>query len=167
MSKENLNRYERNERALAAQMFNTFNKTIKAYKFTSGKICYDGYYITDDNDKEVIFEIKVRNTQIDQYPDYILQADKANNLSKWHNKGHQVKYINFFKNENGQYDAIIFDLSYRIELWRKQGYENVIEYKWMNNATYISNQKIQKPVIMIKYDPTIDMKIMNTSWCLN
>ena len=165
MSKQKMAHYEQNENTLMKQFIDSF-KEITEHSFTTGRVAYDGWYKTSINDIPTVFEIKVRNTKIDQYPDYILQADKANSLAKFVNKGYNVKYINFFTNDTGTYDCIVFDINYRTELWRKQGMENVIEQKYMNAATYISNQKIAKNVIMLKYDDKIDSKITNTKWQL-
>lgn len=169
MSRERLNQYEKAERTLGTQFFNQFYDKIDCYQFTppNSRKGYDGTYKAINADSSTFFEIKVRNIKMDSYPDYILQADKANALSKWHNQGYELKYINFFINDSGTYDAIVFDLNYRIEQWRKMGMENVLQDMWMNNATYISNDKVSKKVIMLKYDPMIDTKITNTSWSLN
>ena len=56
-------------------------------------------------------EIKVRDSHIDQYPDYLIQEDKFQALKREHDKGRTALYINFFA--DGSY--IIFNISERIK----------------------------------------------------
>lgn len=155
---ENLQNFERLERKLGAQLFKGIS-TIKSYYFTEGCVCFDGV-ITSDNDTTILFEIKVRQFDIDKYDSYILQVDKLKNLIKKSEKNNfdRIYYINFFKNETtGLYDFIIFNLSERIKEWKINKPE--VQVRWMNAATFKSTtDKIQKEVIMLKYDSKIDGK---------
>jgi len=162
--------YEKRERALGQQFFDTFSEKFFAYNFTNKNSFkgYDGTFLVNEIDPSTFFEIKVRDFPLNTYPDYILEAKKANTLSKITNKGFPVKYMNFFKNENGTYDLIVFDLTYRIQLWREQGIERVIQKKWMNAETFRSrNAKCEKEVIMIAFDQEIDTKFQGFGWYLN
>ncbi len=138
------------------------NHQYKLYQFTPPKSRsgYDGTFKINERDTSVFFETKVREFPLETYDTYIIEVRKANCLAKWMNKGFDVKYFNFFKN-NGGYDLIMFDLNQRIRVWRAMGQENVVEYKWMNQYTYKKSGKIQKAVIMIRYDDMIDMKFKN------
>lgn len=159
---QNLNFYETRERNLCKQLFTSYEDKLHAYQFTKpgSRKGYDGFYQLTPQDSSVVFEVKARDIQIDQYPDYIMEAGKANTLSTWHNQGHQTKYFNFFKKPDGRFDFIGFDITTRIEEWRELGYENVVQLKWMNAVTCVSRKnKIQKEVIMLKFRPDIDTRI--------
>jgi len=153
-----LKEYEKKERYLASILFNNM-KGIKEYSFTEGHICYD-FIVTTETDKIIIGEIKVRNNNIDKYPDYILQVDKLHNLIKRAEKYNYdiIYYINFFKTkEKSQKDFIIFNLSERIKIWYKT--KPKIHSMLMNAETFRSNKiKVYKDVILLKYDEKIDAK---------
>ena len=154
--------YENKERTLTAQLFQSYEDKLHAYQFTKPNSFkgYDGFYQITPQDASVVFETKVRDIKIDQYPDYIMEAGKLNSLTIWHNKGHQTKYFNFFKQPGGAYDFIGFDITARIEEWKEIGYKNVVEVRWMNHETFKSRKnKVPKEVIMLKFRPEIDTKI--------
>lgn len=164
----NLNKYEENERILANNFFEYYKDKIYTHQFTPPKERkpYDGTYRVNIEDPSTFFEIKVRDFEFGKYPDYILEMKKLMSLSKIYDKGFSVEYWNFFNNKNS-YDLIIFNLDYRINLWRKQG-KSIIKKKWMNIRTFQSKQlKTLKDVVMLKYDNKIDLKVMNKGWKLN
>ena len=45
-----------------------------------------------------------------------------------------------------------------------EGRENVVRTLWMNENTYVSNRKIPKEVIFLKYDPEIDRIYKGYDW---
>lgn len=154
----NLNQYEKTEKFLGTKLFDLI-PTIKTVVWTEGKVCYDTL-ITLQNDKTILGEIKVRNIKIDDYNDYILEVSKLVSLI---NKSKKIKsdkiyYINFFPNKvEGIKDFIVFDLSPRIKDW-KINKPKVIQ-KYMNKVTYLStDDKILKEVIMLQYDPSLDLR---------
>lgn len=155
-----LQEYE--ERILTAQLFQSYEDKLYAYQFTKPNSFkgYDGFYQITPRDASVVFETKVREIKIDQYPDYIMEARKLNSLTIRHNKGHQTKYFNFFKHPGGAYDFIGFDITIRIEEWKEIGFKGVVEVRWMNHETFKSRKdKVPKEVIMLTFRPEIDTKI--------
>ena len=158
---ESLNNYEINERKLADELFKLI-PTIESVEYTQGRICYD-CLIKMKNQKTVLGEIKVRNIEINKYPDYILEVSKLISLINKYKKlgSDRIYYINFFSNKiEGIKDFIVFDLTARMKVWKEN--KPKIYKKYMNKVTYISNEKVCKEVIMLQYDEKIDMKgIMN------
>lgn len=154
---QSLNDYEKEERFLSSLLFSG-KDYIESISFTEGRVCYD-LLITLKNTKQLIGEVKVRSFAINKYNEYILEKQKVNSLFKeykLHNY-EKILYINFFKNSNKNIrDCIVFNLSERIKIWQHQP-PNIINM-WMNEATFKSNtKKVQKEVIMLKYDPNIDV----------
>ena len=166
MPNKKLSKYEKHERKLGTLFLHSFPNEIKQAKFTepNSYSTYDGWYATRlQPDASVCFEIKVRDFEYTKYPDYILESGKLKNLLKLHTQGHRVLYMNFFKNDKGYYDLIIFDLSKRVPDWKEFGCPTVI--KKMNAATFKSKyDKVDKEVIMLKYDDRYDVKITDTQW---
>lgn len=164
--RESLLKYEKHERSLGLQFIYSFSDKIDNYEFTPphSKSFYDGWYSTITSpDSSVCFEIKVRNFPLFKYPDYILQVDKLKNLLKLVKKGHQVKYMNFFKNDAGFYDCVVFDINKRVPGWKKNGIKS--EKMLMNEATYKNdNKKVFKDVVMLKFNEEIDTMITRTQW---
>lgn len=149
--------YERNERILLNKLLSNFD-TVEDYYFTNGKVCYDGEIIMKDG-RKILAEVKVRNFEINTYPDYILQVDKLISLCKkaTAKKNDSIYYINFFKTtEAYRQDFIVFNLMPRIKEWKIN--KPIIVKKWMNAETYKSNYKIEKEVILLEFDKTKDMK---------
>lgn len=150
--------YEINERRLGAQLFSRI-KTIKEYTFTSGRISYD-FLITTVENKKIIGDIKVRKCLFKKYPDYILQVDKLESLKKQAVKLKQdrIIYVNFFDADIvTNVDFIVFNLSARIERWKK--HPPKIKKMMMNNETWKSTEyKVLKDVILLQFDETIDIK---------
>ncbi len=143
-----LDYYMERERSLMLQFFQTFSKHIHKYEFTSGNVFYDYTYTVKPNCASTFGEIKIRDFPIDKYDTYIIEAQKMNNLAKFVNKNYDVQYTNFFLNKNGTYDCIVFNIPYRVALYRKQGQENVIKKLWCNEKTYQSRvKKIEKDVV--------------------
>lgn len=169
MSYDKLKKFTDNEKKMMMQFFDTFGGNIENYEFTYGNCSWDGQFQDNIYKIPTVFETKVRNFNLHKYDTYIIEAQKLNNLAKHHNQGKKVKYFNFFKSKNGTYDLIIFNLSERIERWRENNtpIEEIIEKKWMNSATYRSKEKVEKEVIMLEFDSSIDMKIEGTNWSLN
>ena len=162
MANEKLSKYEKHERSLMEQFFYSFPTKIKTYYFTppNSYSIYDGSYTTTEN-VEVCFEVKVRNFEYTKYDTYILESGKLKNMIKL---GKEIRYINFFKNDKGFYDMIVFDLSKRVKQWTIDG-KVPVETKMMNAATFKSRyDKIEKQVVMLKYDPNIDTLIKDTQW---
>lgn len=157
-NKDNLVKFERNERYLGEQLFKRL-PTIKEYEFTTGRVCYDSLVTTKDN-KKIIVEIKVRRFKREKYNTYILQVDKLQNLIKRANKLNldQIRYINFFETDNpAVVEFIIFDLTPRIKEWTK--HPPKVEVIPMNVETWKSTEnKIYKQVILLEFDPKIDAK---------
>jgi hypothetical protein len=150
-----LQQYEKNERILATKLFSLI-PTIKAYEFTEGRICYDTI-IHLENGNTILGEIKVRNCEFETYPDYILEVMKFKSLCKRmkDNNYNLLYYINFFNNEKEELkDFVVFNLSARIKEW--QVTLPTIQHKWMNEVTFKSNHKVQKEVLMLKYDKNKD-----------
>lgn len=147
-----------NERYLTDKLFRGIG-TIKTYSFTTGNICYDGT-CTTTNDVTILFEVKVRSFKADKYPDYILQVDKLISLiNRAKNMNlKRIYYINYFITDTpGVYDFIIFNLTPRIEEWKKT--KAPVVQKSMNAATFKSTEnKIIKEVILLKYDETMDAR---------
>lgn len=161
----NLEKYTRNERNLMTQFFETFDEIVEAFQFTEGNVFYDYHYITSVSDPSIFGEIKVRSFPIEKYPDYIIELQKMNNLAKLVNDGFYVQFSNFFKNKNGTYDLIVFNITYRVQLYRKMGYENVVKRMYMNETTFKSrSKKVMKDVILLKFDPMIDTKFEGFGW---
>lgn len=160
-----LKNYEKTERYLAERLFSHI-PTINTYMFTEGKICYDTI-ITLNNGSRILGEIKVRSCEANQFPDYILQVDKLINLIKRAklNGFELIYYINFFNNDktSTMKDFIIFDLTPRIQEWKVN--RPIVIKKYMNDATFKSKTyKVEKEVIMLKYDEKTDMR---GTFCLN
>lgn len=156
--KEKLKKYEARERELTDTLFRTIG-TIKSYTFTQGRICYDGHFTTV-NDTNVLFEVKVRDFEVNKYPDFILQTDKLLNLikrSKTMGIGH-IYYINYFKTSDPTiFSYIVFNLTARIEEWKKT--KVPVIKKYMNNETYKSTTyKVEKAVVMLKFNSNIDQQ---------
>lgn len=169
MSLINLANYEAAERTLAEKVFTDYGNKITAYEFSEPKDRkpYDGSYIINPNDPSIFIEIKVRSFPIDKYNEYILEMPKLQSLGKLNDKGYLVQYWNFFKNEDNTYDLIIFNLKWRIYLWRKLG-PSIIKRMWCNAQTFRSSErKTVKEVVMLTYDDTMDIKITGRHWCLN
>lgn len=147
------------------QLFKTYNQNLYAYKFTTGNCFYDYHYTLSATDPSIFGEIKVRDFSIDQYNTYIIELQKLNNLSKLSDNGYHVQYTNFFITPQGTYDAIVFDIPKRIKMYREKGIQNFVQRLWCNKATYRSrNNKTEKLVIYLEYNPDIDVKIQNTTW---
>lgn len=167
MSKKKLSQYENHERSLGKQFVYSFPTKIKLAAFTEpNSYCtYDGWYSTwTEPDASVCFEIKVRDFEYSKYPDYILEAGKLKNLLKLHKQGHHVYYMNFFKNNDGFYDLIMFNISARVPKWKEMGRVPTV-IKSMNAATFKSKyDKVDKEVIMLEFDETIDTRIVGTQW---
>lgn len=146
------------ERLLGTHLFKNI-PTIKSYYFSTGHTCFDGV-ITTIKETNILFEIKVRQFDINKYDTYILEVDKLLNLIKKAKKNSFkiIYYINFFKNEEtGLYDFLIFNLTERIRRWKTV--KPLVERRWMNAQTYLSTtNKVLKEVIMLKYEPEIDGK---------
>lgn len=153
-----LNFYENQERTLTKGFFDQKGFTLYNFTEPGSKRGWDGTYKLFERDTSTFFEVKTRNFPVSKYPDYILEARKALSLSNWHNKGFTTNYFNFFINSDGTYDLIIFNIQCRINLWRQQGEEKVIVWRWLPEFTYKKSNKIQKAIILIKYDPLIDLK---------
>lgn len=165
---QNLNYYELRERSLATQLFEMFPE-IGNFNFTepSTNKSFDGTWTTIDSDVSTFFEVKCRNFPIDKYDEWIVEASKINSLAKWNNKNHPVFIIMFFQNPDNTYDAIIFNINFRIQVWRQQGIEKVIQKKWMNSFTCKSGPKVMKEVIMLKYQESIDKIIKGGKFSYN
>lgn len=164
----NLQKFTDNERNLMTQFFKTFDENVEAYQFTEGNVFYDYHYITNVSDPSIFGEIKVRSFPIEKYPDYIIELQKLNNLTRLVNDGFDVQCANFFKNQNGTYDLIVFNIPYRVQLYREMGYEKVVKQMWMNETTFKSrSKKMMKDVILLKFDPMIDTKFEGFGWNWN
>jgi len=149
--------YEHNERYLTGKLLKKYDN-IDNYKFTSGKICFDTELFFK-NGVKALAETKVRSFEMNRYSDYILQANKLVALIKKAQKrgSDAIFYINFFESDNpGVKDFIIFDLTSRIQEWKINRPQ--VKRMYMNAVTYLGNQKIEKEVIMLRYDESIDRK---------
>jgi len=149
--------YEHNERYLTGKLLMKYDN-IDNYKFTSGKICFDTELFFK-NGVKALAETKVRSFEMNRYSDYILQANKLVALIKKAQKrgSDAIFYINFFESDNpGVKDFIIFDLTSRIQEWKINRPQ--VKRMYMNAVTYLGNQKIEKEVIMLRYDESIDRK---------
>jgi len=160
---EKLKEFEINERFLTSRLLSHI-PTVASVEYTKGRIAYDAI-VKLTNQKTVLVEVKVRNCFESTYPDYILQVDKLVNLLKYKKQnGYDfIYYINYFKNpsSSGLRDCIIFNLGERAQRWKTD--KPKVEKKWMNNETCVSTDyKVMKDVIMLTYDPTIDMKVTFT-----
>lgn len=168
MSLQKLNKYEKAERELGTLFCYSFADKIKQAAHTppNSYATYDMWYCTfKEPDVSTIVEIKVRNFDVDKYDSFIIEKNKLKNLLKQVKEGKHSIYLNFFKNENGYYDAIAFDVEKRIPEWKVNGLP--IENKWMNSATFRSTtKKVEKEVIMLRYNEKYDTKITNTQWKL-
>jgi len=164
---QRLSKFEKHERKLGTCFLMSFTNEINHAVFTNpnSHSFYDGWYTTFKNpDVSTCFEIKVRNFEYTKYPDYILEAGKLRNLLKLHEEGKTILYMNFFKNDKGFYDCIVFNLSKRVPKWIKDGRIPTIN-KLMNAETFKSRyNKVEKQVVMLQYDPSIDTLITNTQW---
>jgi len=150
--------FEKRERLLAAKLLSE-NKCISEYSFTSGRIFYDGIAVSTDG-RKALFEIKVRDFDVNTYNTYFLEVAKFKNLFEAGERtGHTILYINFFKTDDPErWEYISFNLSKRIEHWRKNG-SPATERIRMNKETFISRQeKIYKDVIRLSYEPEMDKK---------
>jgi len=158
MSNQSLLTYTDNEKYLTSALFNHF-ETIENYEFTTGNVCYD-VIVNLKNGTKIMGEIKVRDFELDKYPDYILQVDKLINLGKRAKElgFHKIYYINFFKTQTPAIkEFIIFNLSARIKLWKVT--PPIVQEKYMNAATFQSKSyKVPKKVIMLKYEEEMDSK---------
>jgi hypothetical protein len=150
--------YEKTERYLAKKLLDKI-KNVEDYWFTKGRVCYD-IEILLKNEKMILGEVKVRNFKIDAYPDYILQVDKLISLinTAIKKKSDLIYYINFFDSDKPeQEDFIVFNLMPRIQEWKTN--KPIIVKKMMNSETCVSTDyKIIKQVILLTYNPKIDMK---------
>ena len=154
---QKLAEYEYNERLLTGKLLKRYDN-IDKFKFTSGRICFDTE-IHFRNGVKALMETKVRTFEIDRYEDYILQVDKLKSLIKKAQKkgSNAIFYVNFFNSDNpGVKDFIIFDLTSRIQEWKTKRPQ--VKRMYMNAVTYLGNQKIEKEVIMLRYDENIDRK---------
>jgi hypothetical protein len=167
MSKQKLSKYEKKERELGQQFLYSFPDKIRQAAFTppNSYSIYDGWYTTiTEPDVSTCFEIKVRDFEYTKYPDYIIEEGKLRNLAKLYKEGKHIKYINFFKKEDGFYDCIVFDLDKRLVKWKEEGHIPT-QVRKMNAATFKSKyDKVEKTVIMLAYDPSIDSLITDTQW---
>lgn len=157
MINEQLKIYEENERYLCYKLFQHI-PTIRDYYFTNGKIAFDTI-ITLENETKILGEVKVRQFEANKYPDYILEVSKLISLIKRHKeKGTDlIYYFNFFDGKKPEIkEWIIFNLTPRIMNWKVN--KPKIEKRWMNEATFVSNHKIQKEVIMLQFNPETDMR---------
>ena len=166
MANKRLNKFEKHERSLGEQFIYSFPNEIKQARFTepNSYAKYDGWYATwKQPDSSVCFEIKVRDFEYTKYPDYIIEVNKLKNLLKLSKDGSKVLYMNFFKNDKGFYDLIVFDLTARVPMWAKGGIPK--EVRMMNEATFKSKyKKVEKEIVMLEYIERIDTKITNTQW---
>jgi len=167
MPNQKLSKYEKHERDLGTYFIHSFPKEIKQAAFTppNSYSTWDMWYSTwEQPDVSIINEIKVRNFEYTKYPDYILEVGKIKNLMKMYKQGKPINYINFFKNKKGFYDCIVFNLSARVKKWKKDNHIPTI-IKSMNAATFKSKyDKVEKEVVMLSFDPTMDTLIQNTQW---
>lgn len=167
MSKQKLAEYENKERSLATQFIYSFSDKIKQAKFTppNSYSTWDMWYSTwNEPDASIIGEVKVRSFEYTKYPDYILQVDKLKNLIKQMKLGHKIQYLNFFLNQDGYYDLIVFNLTKRVEQWKKDGHIPT-QIKRMAAATFKSKyERVDKEVVMLQFDPSIDTLITKTQW---
>ncbi|RZK45088.1 MAG: hypothetical protein EOO61_01320 [Hymenobacter sp.] len=64
-----------------------------------------------------VLEAKVRDMEMDRYPNHIIERKKANQLKKYYQvKGYHPYYINFFESMPGVYDGVIlYDLKSRFD----------------------------------------------------
>lgn len=157
-NKDNLVKFERNERYLGEQLFKRL-PTIKEYEFTSGRICFDSLVTTTEN-KHILVEIKVRRFRRERYNTYILEVTKLQGLIKKAEKLKQdtILYVNFFEcDETNKVEFIIFNLSERIKQWQKKPPK--VEKMKMNIETWKSEDvKALKDIILLEFDDKIDSK---------
>lgn len=146
------------ERLLTNKLLKNFN-TIKDFYFTEGNVCFD-CLVNMISGIKIIGEVKVRSFEINKYDDYIIEVAKLIRLMKKReqNEYDKICYINFFEHPKKTLkDFIVFNLSERIKEWKNKKPE--VKKMWMNETTYLSKtKKVEKEVIMLKYDEKIDCK---------
>jgi hypothetical protein len=166
-SQKRLAKYEYAERSLLMQFFEDHKDKLEIYAVTDPKLRkgYDAYFLSKKDPSTYVFvEAKVRSFAIDKYQDWFLEVRKLQTLTRY--TSGKLLYVNFFPNEKGFYDAIFFNISKRLEIWKTAG-DAPVQKIYMNAQTFKSKEvKTEKDVILLSFDSNMDTMYRNTQWRL-
>jgi hypothetical protein len=164
-TKEQIEPYENAERALTEQVYNIFNVEYFNFSNPDARRPWDSTYKLKESDPSIFVEVKVRNFNINKYEDFILETAKLKSLTKIQQQGNPTEYWNFYRNDLGFYDLIIFKLTKRINEWTVTRVP--VQQKYMQYQTFTQNDnKVMKEIVMLKFERGNDAKFENKGWYL-
>jgi hypothetical protein len=132
---------------------------IKSFYLTEAHLCFDAVAVTNSGITTLI-ETKVRDNNVNQYPDYILEIEKLDKLMNAAKaKDHKILYINFFKTDAPEtWDYIIFNITGRLREWSEHG-PPTPQCLLANDKTFVSTEKKrEKWILRLKYESDKDQK---------
>jgi len=109
-----------------------------------------------------VFESVVREFSITEYERHILERWKIEGLYRYYHAHPALYFINFFPNKDLKetYDCIVYNIKPRIDRWLEGGVIPYVQSPF-NRATFQSREtKEIKDVVYLKYDKTIDMRVV-------
>jgi hypothetical protein len=145
---------EQLENILLRKLLSELN--LKTYYITNkDHYSYDAVFTTQSGITGII-EAKVRSKE---YDDYFLEVSKLDlliNASKSSNS--KILYVNFLPTDDPSvWNYILFNISYRTRKWSEGGTPDLKLIR-ANDKTFISNEKRDKWMILLKYDAINDQR---------